>query len=445
MSKLAYQSKLNVTASLAILSIAMGGVTSAAFAAPPPTLSPAPSAEQPSALPPTDATAVPSAAAGTTPPPAAIAAPAPEAAPPAADPISAAGDAVAPPGFEPPPTFTPPTALPSAAQPPSGGLSAASTGEGSAPAFSDVIGQQNGQIEQPAALPPGFDLPLEGQAQGAGTLDEKSKEEKEAELRKKAFDSAINGLFALHPEEVRRLLERSDEHKQAVEVPIYSNPTPESSFATISLDPGEKPLEVKTAIGHVTTLSMVDATGQPWPIKDITWAGNFEVLQPEDGSNMLRITPLSEFAQGNVSMRMVGLNPPIIMTFKADRQTVHVRLDVQVPEIGPNGVAPLINSNLTGATAGNAQLASVLEGVIPSKARKMTLNGVDGRTSAYDMGGTMYVRTPYTLLSPAWNSSVRSADGTNVYALASTPVLILSDKGKMVRAYLSGEEKADGQ
>ncbi len=428
MSKLAYQSKLKVTASLAIMSLAVGGFAATVSAAPP-SLSAAPA--ESTAQPPTDAASV------VPPPDAMVATPAPQTAPPS---LSA----------EPPATFTPPTAEPTNAQPPSTALPPTLGATQAAPptaipSLTDVIGQSGTQVEQPAALPPGFELPVDGGPQGVGSLNEKSQEEKEAELRKKAYDSAINSLFALHPDEIRRLLERSDEQKQAVEVPIYSNPTPESSFVTISLDPGEKPLEVKTAIGHVTTMSMVDATGQPWPIKDLTWAGNFEVLQPEDGSNMLRITPLSEFAQGNVSMRMVGLNPPIIMTFKADRQNVHVRLDVQVPEIGPNGVAPLINSNLTTSTAGNAQLASVLEGVVPSKAKKMTLSGVDGRTSAYDVGGTMYVRTPYTLLSPAWNSSVRSADGTNVYSLASTPVLILSDKGKMVRAYLNAEEKADGQ
>jgi len=320
-------------------------------------------------------------------------------------------------------------------------LQAPAASQQAAPSLSDILGQRDGQIEQPAALPPGFDLPLD---QNLPVL-EKTKEEKEIEMRQQAFDAAINGLFPLKPDEIRRLLERKDENVQALEVPIYAAPVPESAFATVSLDPGEKPLEVRTAIGHVTTLSMVDSTGQPWPILDISWAGNFEVLQPENGSNMLRITPLSEFASGNVSMRMVGLNPPIILTFKADRERVHVRLDVQVPEIGPNGVAPLLRANLTHAAAGDARLASVLEGVAPAKAKKLTISGVDGRTSAYDLGGTMYVRTPYTLLSPAWNSSVRSADGTNVYALGATPVLLLSDKGKMVRAYLSGEEKTNGQ
>jgi intracellular multiplication protein IcmK len=249
----------------------------------------------------------------------------------------------------------------------------------------------------------------------------------------------------MKPDEIRKMLEIDDETKQAAQTPVFPSPTPETVFETVSLDPGSKPLVVKTAIGNVTTLSMVDASGQPWPIRDISWAGNFDIQQPEAGSNMLRITPTSDFASGNVSMRMVGLNPPVILIFRADRQTVHVRIDVQIPELGPNGVAPLINTSAVSLAAGDGRLSTILEGVPPSNAKKLTLSGVDGRTSAYNMGGVMYLRTPYTLLSPAWNSSVRSADGTNVYSLSSTPVLLLSDKGKMVRAYLSDEEQANGK
>ena len=415
MSKLTYQKRFNM-AGIGFLAatVAMIGLTAPARSQDaPPSLSSDPTLNAPAQL---------DAGTGVAPPPSAAVAP-----------TAAQGSATQPvPTFAAPPTdsLAPPAAP------------AASAAAAPAPSLSDILGQTaNGQVEQPAALPPGFDLPIEQ----ALPVEEKTKEEKELEMRQRAFDAAINGLFPLKPDEIRKLLERKDENTQAIEVPIYASPVPESAFATISLDPGEKPLEVKTAMGHVSTLSMVDSTGQPWPILDISWAGNFEVLQPENGSNMLRITPLSEFASGNVSMRMVGLNPPIILTFKADREKVHVRLDVQIPEVGPNGVAPLIRANLTDAAAGDGRLSSVLEGVAPAKAKKLTINGVDGRTSAYDVGGTMYVRTPYTLLSPAWNSSVRSADGTNVYALGATPVLLLSDKGKMVRAYLSGEEKTNGQ
>ena len=56
------------------------------------------------------------------------------------------------------------------------------------------------------------------------------------------------------------------------------------------------------------------------------------------------------------------------------------------------------------------------------------------------MSGTTYVRTPLTLLSPAWQSSVSSADGMNVYALTAAPVLLLSDGGEFARATLKEKE-----
>ena len=289
----------------------------------------------------------------------------------------------------------------------------------------------------PLQAPPGLDLPLTDDLPAA-----KTDAQKEAEMRQQAFGAASSGMMPMKTDEIRKLLEMYDETQQAVQTPIYPNPKPESTFQTISLDPGTAPVELKTSVGHVTTLSIVDATGQPWPIQDISWAGNFEVLQPETGSNMLRITPMADFAFGNVSMRLIGLNPPVIFTLRTDRKTVQVRADIQIAEMGPNGVAPPIQRQVT-TTAGDTKLSTILEGVPPSSANKLKIEGIDGRTTAYEAEGITYVRTPYTLLSPAWDSSVRSADGTNVYAMKFTPVLLLSDKGKMVRAQLKKTDTSD--
>jgi intracellular multiplication protein IcmK len=282
---------------------------------------------------------------------------------------------------------------------------------------------------------PGMDLPVE---------PEKSPEELEAELREDAFKAASGTLMPMRPDEIRRIKEMADENKLAIETPILPNPKSESTFTPISLDPGQAPVELKTALGHVTTLSILDATGMPWPIQDISWAGNFEVQQPEQGSNMLRITPMSEFAFGNISMRLIGLTPPVIFTLKTDRRAVQVRADIQIPQNGPNATPAPIQSKPTITTAaGDIGMTNILEGVPPTEAVKMTISGVDGRTTAYDVSGITYVRTPYTLLSPAWNASVRSADGTNVYALKYTPVLLLSDKGQLLKARLQKLESDD--
>lgn len=284
-----------------------------------------------------------------------------------------------------------------------------------------------------SATPPAEDSPEVAKAKAAVTL------------RKDAFGAASEQLMPLKPGEIRRMLELYDETKQASETPIYPTPEPESSFQGISLDPGAKPLIIKTAMGNVTTVSIVDVTGQPWPIQDLTWAGDFQIEQPESGSHMLRIIPTSEFASGNVSMRLLGLNPPVIFTLKAERKTVHVRLDVQIPEIGPNGVLPPMDTPVS-TKAGDEFMTSVLVGVVKGKdVEQLKVDGIDGRTTVISKGGMIYVRTPYTMLSPAWSSSVQSGDGTHVYALNFSPVILLSDKGKMVRAYLSHKETSDEQ
>ncbi|MBL8641352.1 MAG: type IV secretion protein DotH [Alphaproteobacteria bacterium] len=303
----------------------------------------------------------------------------------------------------------------------------------------------------PAATPSGaaptmdMNALVQGGAPPLEVSPEVAKAEADASIRKEAFGIASDQLMPLKPNEIRRMLELYDETKQASETPVYPTPEPESSFQGISLDPGSKPLVIKTAIGNVTTVSIVDLTGQPWPIQDLTWAGDFQIEQPESGSHMLRITPTSEFAGGNVSMRLLGLNPPVIFTLKAERKTVHVRLDVQIPEIGPKGVLPPMEVPVS-TKAGDDFMTSVLVGVVKGKdTTQLKVDGIDGRTTAFSKGGMLYVRTPYTMLSPAWSSSVQSGDGTKVYALNFSPVILLSDKGKMVRAYLSHKETSDEQ
>ena len=123
---------------------------------------------------------------------------------------------------------------------------------------------------------------------------------------------------------------------------------------------------------------------------------------------------------------------------------MHYRLDVRLPEFGPFANAPLIEGGHL-ARAGSSDITAILDGTPPTRARKLTVSGVDGRTTAYRYGKKTYVRTPLTLLSPAWDESIKSADGMNVYGMANTPVLLLSDRGQMVRAHINQEDTSHDQ
>ena len=260
-------------------------------------------------------------------------------------------------------------------------------------------------------------------------------------VRREAFEAAIEGLLPLRPEEIRTLLERFDTTQESVEVPVYPNPKPEVAVQTIPLDPGTRPAVVKGARGHVTTINVLDISGAPWPIEDISWAGDFDVVQSStgNGTHILRITPKSEFAHGNMSIRLLALKTPVILTLETSRDSVHYRFDAIIPEYGPFAETPLITSGIN-IRAGSPKISSILQGIAPSGAKKLNVSGADNRTSAYEQNGRTYVRTPLTLLSPSWKNSASSADGMRVYEIQSTPVLLLSDGGKMIRARLSERE-----
>lgn len=298
----------------------------------------------------------------------------------------------------------------------------------------------------PESLDAGMQLPTGGplpsdkiMSESAEDMEYKTPEELEMEIRKEAFEAALYGMFPMRNEEIRKLLEHYDLTNESVKVPVYPYPKPEVGVMDISLDPGVSPPVIKVAKGHITTVSILDVTGAPWPIQDISWAGNFEIEQPDQGEHIFRITPLDEYAYGNLSMRLLTLKTPITFILQTHRDKVYYRLDARVPEYGPFASTPIIE-NSSSLTAGNAEMTEILQnGGAPVE--KLNVSGVDGRTTAYLRNGITYIRTPLTLLSPSWDQSVRSADGMNVYSMNETPVILLSDNGKMVKAYLSKKDQ----
>jgi intracellular multiplication protein IcmK len=268
--------------------------------------------------------------------------------------------------------------------------------------------------------------------------DDPTFEERQAEVerqaRRQAFEAALNGALPLTADEILELLDRYRDVREASESRIGGAPDAEVVLKTVSLDPGASPHVIKLSPGHVTTLNIVDITGQPWPIQDISWGGNFEVIQPQEGEHVVRISPMKAHEVGNISVQLLELNTPIVFSLRTFLEDVHYRFDAQIPEMGPYSDTPIIDNFDITTKAGSEDIVDILNGTPSGDVIKLDVTGVDARTTAYDYNGQTFVRTPHTLLSPGWSSSVTSADGMTVYAIGQSPVLLLSDRGKMVRA-----------
>jgi len=279
--------------------------------------------------------------------------------------------------------------------------------------------------------------------------EEELKAKKEANLAKQRvkiekedFNAALKAILPLKPAQIRDLLENFKENRKAAETPIVF-PRPKIQVETVSLDPSRNPPVVKTSPGYVTTVMFLDKTGAPWAIQDIGWAGKFQITGSENGGNIIRIVPQTAHGAGNISVRLVDLTTPVTLSLRTGLKEVYYRFDARIPKAGPLATAPLIENGGLDASVGNDEnLVPFLEGTPPEQSEKLTVTGVDSRTKVWKKNGSIYLRSPFTLLSPSWKSSVTSADGINVYTLNKASVILLSDNGRMVKAHIISEESS---
>ena len=266
---------------------------------------------------------------------------------------------------------------------------------------------------------------------------------REQEHNQQSFDRAAHGLLPLSTEQIREYMRRLETTQKSSQPPSSGPPKPQVKLTTLSLDPGVDPPIINLVAGYVTTITIVDATGEPWPIADIGVGGNFEVTPTSSGSHVIRVMPLTRFTTGNMSVLLKDLSTPVIFRLASGNGPVDLRYDARVPKLGPNAKAPLINR--PHLEAGDENIMLILDNAPPGAAKRMRVNGVDTRTMAWMLDSHVYVRTPLTLLSPAWDASVSSGDGMTVYEIGDAPVLLMSDNGALVRARLIRDEDHDKQ
>jgi intracellular multiplication protein IcmK len=265
---------------------------------------------------------------------------------------------------------------------------------------------------------------------------------RELEHNRKSYSRASTGLLPLSPDQVRTFMRHLQQTQEAAMPPYEGQPKGKIRIATIVLDPGAEPPMLHLAAGYVTTINMLDATGEPWPILDVGVGGNFDISPTKADTHIVRIMPLTRYSSGNISVLLKDLTTPIIFRLSADTTSdVDLRFDARVPKFGPGAKIPLVDRSRL--EAGDETIMAFLQNLPPKDAKRVKVGGLDGRTLAWALNDKVYVRTPLSLLSPAWNASVNSADGMAVYEIGDAPVLLMSDNGAVVRAHILRDDDHD--
>lgn len=255
----------------------------------------------------------------------------------------------------------------------------------------------------------------------------------DTDVNKQAFANVAKSVMPLSPQQLITLRKLFNQSQKAIAQYPTTPPKPTSSSVMVNLAPGAAPPIVRLRAGRVSALVFVDSTGQPWPIQfyDIGDPKTYNV-EWNKKNNILLVQSSSMYKSGNLAVMLKGQDTPIMITLMPGQNAVDYRVDMRVPGLGPNAQPDLTNL----AATANPNLLTFLDGVPPHGAKAVQVDG--GPCEAWTFGGHLYLRTRLTVLSPSWMSSMRSPDGTHVYELVKTPVVLASFRGQITQLTIQG-------
>jgi len=253
-------------------------------------------------------------------------------------------------------------------------------------------------------------------------------------LRDRAFKDLMDKISPLTPEQILQMRQQEDKTQQAIATTPNTPPIPVSSTLTVDLSPGITPPVVRLASGFVTSLVFVDSSGQPWPIADYSLGnpGDFNI-QWDKKAHTLFIQSTTTYSSANLAIRLTKLDTPVMISLVSGQKYVDYRVDLQVQGRGPNALAPMTGDALPNASP---LLLNALDGIPPPGSQELEVSGGLGR--AWLSGGKLIFRTQLIVLSPAWSTIASSPDGTRVYEMIQTPLILASHNGKPIEIVIKG-------
>lgn len=285
--------------------------------------------------------------------------------------------------------------------------------------------------------------------QSSNELNEK---ELEAILtgKDRAYEGATDEVLPLN----RNQIIEFSKNVKAVEDAISegNGPPPEALVRPlpISLESDAKVQTVYLAKNHITTLVFLDATGQAWPINRVALGDAFTLVGYSEnssaqtfemeGAHEIRLIPKKALPFGNISLSLKDLATPVVLKLVSNRDKADYRVDARLSKYGPNAIKPIIDIPDEIHSVSQTGLA-FLSGAPPTNARQITVAGAVTKTKAWEHQGKLWLKTKSTVLSPAYSRRIGSIDGTFVYTMNKSPIVIVSDEGQPRDLRLSQNER----
>lgn len=201
-----------------------------------------------------------------------------------------------------------------------------------------------------------------------------------------------------------------------------------------SYEPGRAGEAVNLVTGRITAISFLDSLGTSWPIAVVKVGAGalFDVDIPIEGGNSITISPIKEYAQGNIAVYLKDQNEPIIISLLTNEKEYHERLNISVGGYSPEAIVETRQINPKNIFLDKTPLYEILSGKIPGDAKKLEVTG-EVFLRAWLYKGKMFLKMKAALVRPAWDSTAPGGQGYKVYSLGPTSNITVSSGGQLYK------------
>lgn len=291
-----------------------------------------------------------------------------------------------------------------------------------------VIGHANGQqIPTPGSAPTSAaPAPAQPSSQVPAVAAEIPALPPLPDVGQESFRRLREDVAPLSPQQIREMGQAMERAERAAAAQPRYTPKVVSSSVVANLAPGATPPVVRLFVNHVTPVVFMDQLGNPLSIRNVDLGApdSFTLTHAAnaDGTtNFFSLSPKTIYASGNIVVSLDGVSVPVVLTLISGQREVDSRVDVRVKGVTAKGVVQAVGLP---AAAGSETL-TMLAGMTPDGSRPLTTSS--GAVQAWAMNDRFYVRTPAEtpLLSPAFIDMVKAPDGSAVYVIPPTPVVVV--------------------
>lgn len=261
------------------------------------------------------------------------------------------------------------------------------------------------------------------------------------------WKEALEQMVPVTPDEAGELRAADDALLQATS-PRVAPGDAESEAITVSLEPGAKSPVLTLLHGFTTSIEVLDASGQPWPVVQPT-VGDSEAVtvgvvggtdavaegqeSPRHGS-VLTLTPKAKFTATNLVLVLQGQARPISLILRSQESSASTvlqdRITLLVAAMGPHA-RPQVARGYAHLDGASEDLRAVLLGRAPSAdARELLGADLPQGMRAWRQGNQLWLRADTQLISPAPQARLAMGE-VNAYRMDYLPVIVVSREGRL--------------